>query len=150
MRALTVQQPWAWAIARGWKPVENRSWVTHYRGPLVIHAATRWDADVVEALRFVRDQARAQGATLPATLAEDDPYTNLGRIVAVADLVDICTAAARGGMCDCGPWARPGQAHWKLALPRLCHVPDVCGQRGLWVLNPATAHEVTQQVEEAA
>jgi hypothetical protein len=24
MRALTVRSPWAWAIARGWKPVENR------------------------------------------------------------------------------------------------------------------------------
>lgn len=27
MRALSVLQPWAWAIAKGYKPVENREWV---------------------------------------------------------------------------------------------------------------------------
>lgn len=26
MRALTIKQPWAWAIAMGYKAVENRSW----------------------------------------------------------------------------------------------------------------------------
>ena len=26
MRAITIWQPWAWAIAEGYKPVENRTW----------------------------------------------------------------------------------------------------------------------------
>lgn len=38
MKALTVLQPWAWAIASGLKRVENRTWQTPYRGPLLIHA----------------------------------------------------------------------------------------------------------------
>jgi hypothetical protein len=35
-RTLTVRQPWAWAIARGHKDIENRSWTTRYRGPIAI------------------------------------------------------------------------------------------------------------------
>lgn len=39
MRALSIRQPWAWLIVQGHKPVENREWTTHYRGPLLIHAS---------------------------------------------------------------------------------------------------------------
>ncbi|QTF59120.1 ASCH domain-containing protein [Stutzerimonas frequens] len=39
MKALSIRQPWAWLIVRGHKPLENRSWATSYRGPLLIHAA---------------------------------------------------------------------------------------------------------------
>ena len=40
MKAITVRQPWAWAIMHAGKDVENRSRniVGSYRGPLVIHA----------------------------------------------------------------------------------------------------------------
>lgn len=43
-RALSVRQPWAWFIAHGFKPVENRDWKTwnpglKYRGHVLIHAA---------------------------------------------------------------------------------------------------------------
>lgn len=38
MKALTVQQPWAWAIVHGGKDIENRTQAWSYRGPLAIHA----------------------------------------------------------------------------------------------------------------
>lgn len=38
MKALTVCQPWAWAIVHHTKRIENRSWATSYRGPIAIHA----------------------------------------------------------------------------------------------------------------
>lgn len=38
LMAVTVLQPWAWAIIHGRKRVENRTWPTYRRGPLVIHA----------------------------------------------------------------------------------------------------------------
>lgn len=41
MRAISLWQPWATAIAVGSKRVETRSWSTSYRGPLAIHAAKR-------------------------------------------------------------------------------------------------------------
>lgn len=38
MKALTILQPYADLITHGAKRVENRTWQTKYRGPLVIHA----------------------------------------------------------------------------------------------------------------
>lgn len=38
MKAITIRQPFAEMILRGRKRVENRTWRTHYRGPLIIHA----------------------------------------------------------------------------------------------------------------
>ena len=38
MKALSVRQPWASLIVTGPKRVENRTWATKYRGPLLIHA----------------------------------------------------------------------------------------------------------------
>ncbi len=43
MKALSIRQPWAWAIMAGHKKVENRSWSTLHRGPLLIHAAKAID-----------------------------------------------------------------------------------------------------------
>lgn len=42
MKALSLWQPWALAIAVGAKRIETRSWKTHYRGLLLIHAAKRF------------------------------------------------------------------------------------------------------------
>ncbi|MBL8866467.1 MAG: ASCH domain-containing protein, partial [Planctomycetia bacterium] len=39
MLALSIHQPWAHAILHFGKSVENRTWSTSYRGPLLIHAA---------------------------------------------------------------------------------------------------------------
>ena len=41
MRAITIRQPWAELIVRGEKDVENRSWRTNHRGPLLIHAGAQ-------------------------------------------------------------------------------------------------------------
>jgi hypothetical protein len=41
MRALSLWQPHAQAIALGLKPWETRDWPTRYRGPLAIHGAKR-------------------------------------------------------------------------------------------------------------
>lgn len=39
MKALAILQPWAWAIIHAGKDIENRSWPSTYRGPLLIHAS---------------------------------------------------------------------------------------------------------------
>lgn len=38
MKAVTIKQPYATLIAKGYKKFEFRSWKTKYRGPLLIHA----------------------------------------------------------------------------------------------------------------
>lgn len=42
-RALSIQQPWAWLITMGHKPVENRDWPTRVRGVIGIHAGQKFD-----------------------------------------------------------------------------------------------------------
>lgn len=48
MKALSIQQPWAWAIANGHKHIENRSWPTKFRGEFLIHAGLRADFSEVD------------------------------------------------------------------------------------------------------
>lgn len=50
MKALSIRQPWAWLIAIGAKDVENRTWSTSYRGPVLIHASKRLDRDAYDVL----------------------------------------------------------------------------------------------------
>ena len=42
MKALSIRQPWAWAILHG-KPVENRTWTTRFTGPFLIHTGKKFD-----------------------------------------------------------------------------------------------------------
>lgn len=37
--ALSIRQPWVWAIFNAQKDIENRDWPTRFRGPICIHAA---------------------------------------------------------------------------------------------------------------
>lgn len=90
-KAITVQQPWAELIGKGVKLVENRGRNTTYRGPLAIHAGSRWSK------RGAHDE-RVMGA-----LGGLPTYDTLptGVIIAVADLVDC--HQSRGSRC-CHPW----------------------------------------------
>ena len=47
MKAISINQPWAWLILYGGKWLENRTWRTPYRGRLAIHAgqSRRWLSD---------------------------------------------------------------------------------------------------------
>lgn len=79
MKALSIRQPWAWAILYAGKQVENRSWPTTYRGPILIHASKTYDQDGHD---WIESQF---GVQVPATLR--------GGIVGEAILVDCVTRA---------------------------------------------------------
>lgn len=49
-KAISIIQPWASAIAFAGKDIENRSWRTHYRGPVAIHASGSYDPEIFELL----------------------------------------------------------------------------------------------------
>lgn len=55
-RALSVRQPWAWAILHAGKDVENRSWATGYRGELLIHAGKTIEDDAVDIVAGLADR----------------------------------------------------------------------------------------------
>lgn len=75
IKAISLWQPWASAIALGNKAIETRSWRTAYRGPILIHAARKF---TVFAKSFAATE-RALGR-MPARVP-------LGAIVAMAQLV---------------------------------------------------------------
>jgi hypothetical protein len=62
MKIISIKQPWASLIVHGLKDVENRTWPTRYRGPLLIHASQR--ADDTSAT----DIERRFGVSLPGEL----------------------------------------------------------------------------------
>jgi len=47
MKALSIQQPWAWLIVNGYKDIENRDWLTKGRGRVYIHAGKKIDKDAI-------------------------------------------------------------------------------------------------------
>lgn len=66
--ALSVRQPWAWAIIHGGKNIENRDWREpnpglRFRGPVAIHASTGMTRDEYEE---ARDFMAGIGVTCPA------------------------------------------------------------------------------------
>lgn len=133
MQAMSVQQPWAFAIARGGKTVSNQTLPTAYRGPLLIHASMRVDLKAC-------DSPLVQSAGWDPR----DPLATIGAVIAVADLDRVCSAAAGGGACDCGPWSERGTHHWRLTSVRALPRPIVAlGRPGLWEPKPTLVTEVT-------
>jgi len=58
-RCLSVRQPWAFAIVRGWKCVENRTWAppANFRGFIAIHASGRENQISESACVYIEDSA---------------------------------------------------------------------------------------------
>jgi hypothetical protein len=84
MKALSIRQPWAWLIVNGHKDVENRDWVTKFRGPLLIHAGLKFDHDGLEWVRKKFPKILLPGD--PETFSRDD--WDLGGIIGKAEVTD--------------------------------------------------------------
>lgn len=84
--AISVRQPWAWAITCAGKDIENRSWRSpnpglNFRGPVCIHAAKGMTkGEYEDASDFMAHIA--VGCVLPDALLR-------GGIIGVAEVVDI-------------------------------------------------------------
>ena len=116
MKAISVQQPWAWAIFHAKKDIENRSRRTLYNGPLAIHAPLK---------------GRSKWAFPPhASKAPEPKDWVLGAIIGIVDL-EACVEAHSSKWFE-GPFG------YVLENPRIFAKPIPCkGQRGIWELDPA-------------
>ena len=134
LACLTVKQPWAAYIMEAGKDVENRTWRTGYRGPLVIHAGKQ-RAPLAD---YLQD-------TLSPWQILSAPLTPTGVIVGVVDLVD-CVQDAESA------WAEEGCWHWLLANPRpLPAWLPWTGMQGLWRLRrEALLQRLQEQAEDVA
>jgi hypothetical protein len=81
VKALSIRQPWAFAILHLGKRVENRTWYTPFRGTFVLHAAKKWSRDEKEDLECFREEIVRKFS--PAI-----PTVHLGYLVGTARLVD--------------------------------------------------------------
>lgn len=104
MKCLTVWQPWAELIVMGAKDVENRSWTTRHRGPVLIHAAARMNVSDLD------DLARCHGIELGRSTLK------LGVILGAVDLVD-CRKKITSD------WHHHGSFGWYLDNPRRLPTP---------------------------
>ncbi len=126
MRALSIRQPWAWAILHAGKDVENRGWRTSYRGRLVIHAAKTIDRDALDRLAHLT----GLGWT-PLS-----PFVT-GCLLGTVELLG-CSRHAFSG------WAEPGAWHWQLSCPRPLAEPIPWpGARGLFTVPDDVIAAVT-------
>ncbi len=121
MKAISIKQPWAAAIMSGLKRVENRTWATNYRGPLLIHAPLKDDPGAEEIVT-------SRGVEIPQDIAR-------GAIVGIVDLVDVVRLDSPGeasrALAD-DPWAN-GPVCWILENSRPLPEPiPYKGQQGLF------------------
>lgn len=115
MKILVIRQPWAWLIVHGDKDIENRTWKTHYRGPLLIQASA--GRPTKRMLEEARIYARKRGVELPD---EFDTGGIVGRVQ-----LDDCVVASRSKWFD-------GPVGWVLSKPRKLRFIALKGQLGLF------------------
>ncbi|TIN82671.1 ASCH domain-containing protein [Mesorhizobium sp.] len=92
--ALSIRQPWCWAILHGGKDIENRDWPTRMRGRICLHASkgmTRGEYEDCLATIHAISEVRPfpSGLTLPAF---DD--LERGGIVGTVAITDCVSASA--------------------------------------------------------
>lgn len=151
MKALTVQQPWAWAIIHGGKDVENRTQAWTYRGPLAIHAGNRIsDRGIQTVPSIIGAESLLLGADLAREVMLAESQVR-GAIIGLVDLVDVHDAAV--GCCESW-WAELSYAehggktrrdivHLVLEDPRPIEPIPCRGRLGLWTPQP----EVLDQLQ---
>lgn len=74
--ALSIRQPWVHHILHNGKSVENRSWSTRFRGPVLLHASATFDGPATDRREFIADH----------------PESPLGGIVGMAIITNCVTA----------------------------------------------------------
>ena len=141
IHALTIQQPYASLFALGAKQMETRSWNTHVRGPVAIHAGKGnaglrlgqrrwfgpWEVERDRSGLLLRHESRSVCHRLPQ-----------GAVVAIGDLFQTrrCDSPEHGPSDDeaaLGVHA-PGMWAWSITSmsPLGADVVPATGQQGWW------------------
>ena len=121
MKALSIKQPWAWAIAYGHKTIETRTWPTEYRGPLLIVSSLKPDKKLLDWFLDRVDYVRAI----------DMEY---GKAICTANLVDcrpMTKADQDPALCD----IYPGAFSWVMEDVERIEPFAVKGQLGLYEVD---------------
>lgn len=113
-KVLTVRQPWASLIISGQKAIENRTWITNYRGPLYIHAGSRLHETPIAEIEARHD------------IKIDRDVLTFGAIIGRVQLVDIVSRSSDPYFI--GPYG------WILGDPEPIEPIKMAGTMGLFDL----------------
>lgn len=139
MKALSIRQPWAWAILHAGKDVENRTWGTDFRGEFLIHASKGLGKqECRDAIMTVVDIAPHAYDLWPG-------YETIerGGIVGIARVVDVRLNRAEHAK---SPWEVPDQFSFVLADAKPLPFVPCSGLLGFWNVPP----ELLARIEGAA
>lgn len=117
MLAITLMQPWASLVISGQKTFETRSWATAYRGPLLIHAAKKWNS----VLAAMAQQEPFASALHRAGASFDDKAMPFGAILGTVRLLTIYRVE-NGMMVH---YAQEGQSPNGVGLQKLPGEPEL-------------------------
>ena len=124
MKALSLWQPHAQAIAVGLKPYETRDWATSYRGPIAIHAAKRLWTDTGpfhdHASKLLRERGVYRGTMV------------YGAVVCTAELVDCLRVEMLRGRITAEQefWGNFGDGRYAFRLANVQALPSPIPWRG--------------------
>lgn len=135
--AVTLHQPWAWAVIKLGKNIENRSWAPreslYANMPMVIHAGQKYD-DSAEAWM------RARGLLLPNAILPAAARIHGALIGSVIYRRALDEDGVRSLANETGARARDwwmGPVGWMLDDPRAFPAPVPCpGAQRLWSIPP--------------
>lgn len=144
-KALTVWQPYASLLAAGLKRCETRGWSTHYRGPLIVHAAK--SVSGMSALLHCPALLRRMQELLrdfDARNGTDLATYPMGAPLGVVDLVHVSPVETVAAHAHTSPDElafgdyTPGRFAWHMVRPRvLRRRPSWPGAQGLWTVPAA-------------
>ncbi len=84
MKAISVRQPWAWAILHAGKDIENRDRRWNLRGRVVIHAS----ATMTRAEMLAIDDIASFVGIRPPTVSDFRARCLLGALVGTVEIID--------------------------------------------------------------
>ncbi len=142
-RALSIRQPWAWAILHAGKDVENRRWKNYTRylereegahREVYIHASqrpgpTQMQRETEEFIAFCRERGiKLPDGAEPGKLTLRDLFRDCGGIVGAAKII----ATRANGDSPSNPWAIAGCVGLVLADVRPLPFVECKGALGFW------------------
>ena len=144
MKALSISQPWAWAICHAGKRIENRDWKPPkwiIGQTIAIHAAKSWNGtqavDFINQAMYLEWERTNDPALYNFTCPPKRDQHTAGAIVATAKITDVFTSNdIREVVAHQEDWFM-GEYGWFLTSVKRLEQPIPCrGALGLWELQP--------------
>ena len=120
MKALSIKQPWVYAILYLGKNIENRSWNTNFRGEFLIHAPLTFDLQGYDFLL-------KNYGNIPKNIEDFKRGGILGKI----QLIDVLKPENN----NINMWSEPNKYGFVLKNPRLFNFIEYKGELKFFDIN---------------